>query len=306
MRRVLALLAAAAMVAGSVAIRSRIEEDGEGATALRVVCAAELGPVCDRVRGAADLTVEAAPVTADRLATADDPAIDGWLVPAPWPEIVDIRRRQRSLLPLFTDAGPPLARSRLVLVVRRDLLARCGAAAEWKCLGEQAATGQARPSHANVRTNGLGVLLIGQATAAFFGRDDLSTIDLDDPGFARWFRALELAAPPSLSGGSPLDEMLGTNFASYNAVGTVEAEAEAVLAASAIRDRAELLYPAPMATADVVLAGVGDGARRLRDPARRALGEAGWRTDGAGLPATNGLPSPGFLDALRSRALELR
>jgi hypothetical protein len=305
MRRVLALLAAAAMVAGSVAIRSRLDDD-EATASLRIVCAVELGVVCDRLRGSAGVTVEPAPATADRLAIAEDPAIDGWLAPAPWPEIVDIRRRQRALLPLFPDTGPVLGRSRLVLVVQRGLLARCAGATEWKCLGEQAAAGQARPSHASLRTSGLGLLVVGQATAAFFGRGDLSTLDLDDPEFARWLRALELAAPPSLSGASPLDEMLGTNFAAYNAVGTVEAEAGPVVTASAIQERVELLYPAPMATADVVLAGVGDGARRLRDPARRALAEAGWRTDGAGLPPTNGLPSPGFLDALRSRALELR
>ena len=42
-----------------------------------------------------------------------------------------------------------------------------------------------------------------------FGRvDDLSTIDLDDPAFTRWVRALEQAAPPTVSGGNlnfPID-----------------------------------------------------------------------------------------------------
>jgi len=112
--------------------------------------------------------------------------------------------------------------------------------------------------------------------------------------------------------------MLGTTFAAYDAVGTTEAEAAPVLAASAVRDRVVLLYPLPMATADVVLAGGGgDTAKRLRDLAgvddiRRAFTTAGWRVDGSSrpgeppLPPTNGLPSPGFLDALRSRAEEVR
>lgn len=308
MRRVLALLAAGAMVAGSIAIRSRIDGNEEGATgSLRIVCAAELGSVCDRVRAT---TVEPAPVTADRLAAADAPAIDGWLVPAPWPEIVDIRRRVRALPALFTAGGPPIARSPLVLVVRRtlaDALAPgCGGTVGWKCLGDAAAAGRAKPGHADPGADAVGLLLIGQAAAAFFNRPDLSTFDLDDPGFAGWFRALERATPRTLSGGSPLGEMLGTNFAAYDAVGTIEAEAAPVLDQSAVRDRVVLLYPAPMATADVVLAGVTDAGRRLRDPARRALAGEGWKTDGAGLPATNGLPSPGFLDALRSRAQEIR
>ena len=51
MRRVLALVAAAAMVAGSIAVRSRLDEREEDRTnPLRVVCAAELGPVCEALR----------------------------------------------------------------------------------------------------------------------------------------------------------------------------------------------------------------------------------------------------------------
>ena len=316
MRRVLALLAAAAMVAGSIAIRSRIDrDDEERAGSLPIVCAAELGAVCDRLRQTTATTVEPATTTADRLGGAEDPGIDGWLVPAPWPQIVDVRRRQRALLPLFTDVSAPLARSPLVLVVRRtvnDALAPgCGGTVGWKCLGDAAAAGRAKPGHPDPDTDAVGALLIGQAAAAYFDRVDLSTFDLDDPEFARWFRALERATPRTFSGGSPLGDMLGTNFAVYDAVGTIEAEAAPVLAESAVRDRVVLLYPAPMATADVVLAGT-DRTRRLRDPLRRALADAGWRVEGVtrtttpALPAANGLPSPGFLDTLRSRAQEVR
>jgi hypothetical protein len=312
---VLALVAAAAMVAGSIAIRSRIDRDEEDrANPLRVVCAAELGPVCDALRRTdAKVTVEGASTTADRLgrASEDDAGVDGWLVPAPWPQIVDGRRRQASLLPLFTDVGDPLARSPLVLVVDKRLAdsigPRCAGTVGWKCLGEQALpVGPAKPRHPEP-SNALGALILGQATAAYFGRvADLSTFDLDDPGFARWFQSLERAAPPIASGGSPLEEMLGTTFATYNAVGTIEAEAVPVLAASALRDRVTVLYPAPMATADVVLAGAV-GRLRGNDVIRKALKDAGWRVDsvpplGASpLPPTNGLPSPGFLDALRAR-----
>jgi hypothetical protein len=47
------------------------------------------------------------------------------------------------------------------------------------------------------------------------------------------------------------------------------------------------------------------------DATRKALGDAGWRVEGRTgpaepLPPTNGLPSPGFLDALRTRAEEVR
>ncbi len=310
------------MIATSVAVRDRLDRRAGGSTdTLRVVCAAELGPVCDALRRTtATVTVEPAPVTADRLASADDPGIDGWLAPAPWPQIVDGRRRGSA--PLFVDIGAPLARSPLVLVVSRavaDALGpRCGGAVGWKCLGDAAISGSAKPSHDDPAADAIGTLVVGQATAAFFGRsDDLSTLDLTDPGFARWLEGLERAAPAPASGASPLNDMLGTNFSASNAVGTTEAEAS-IVTAPAVRDRVVLLYPSPMATADVVLASAGRGtARRLREVAggsavRDALAGAGWRVgDGtrAGappLPPTSGLPSPGFLDALRSRAVEVR
>ena len=327
MRRVLALLAAAGMVAGSIAVRDRLDRREEDRTnPVRVVCAAELGPVCDTLRQtSAQVTVEAAGTTADRLgrSSAEDPGLDGWLAPAPWPQIVDGRRRLAALLPLFPDVGPPLARSPLVLVVRRTLAdslgRRCGGAVGWKCLGEAAAAGQAKPGHPDPGTDAVGTPVVAQAAAAWFGRvEDLSAFDLDDAEFARWFRALERATPPVISGGSPLGEMLGTNFAVYDAVGTTEAEAAPILAASAVRDRAVLLYPAPMATVDVVLAsGGGNTGRRVRDvaagdPVRRALAASAWRIEGSTaprtppLPPTNGLPSPGLIDNLRSRAEEVR
>lgn len=314
MRRLLAVVAAAAMVAGSLAIRSRLDRREEDRTnPLRVVCATELGTVCDALRRtSAQVTVEPAPRTADRLGREENPEVDGWLVPAPWPQIVDGRRRPRGLLPLFADVTAPLARSPLVLVMSRTVADRC--ASGWKCLGEAATRNQAKPGHPDPGDNGLGALIVGQAAAAYFNRTDLSTFDLDDDAFAAWFRALERATPPTISGGSPLEEMLGTNFAAYDAVGTLEADAAPILATSAIRDRVVLLYPEPMATVDVVLAGSGSRLREVAggDTVRRALADAGWRM-GAGatqsgppLPAGNGLPSPGFIDALRSQAEEVR
>jgi hypothetical protein len=329
MRRVLALVAAAAMVAGSLAIRSRLDGDAQdAANPLRVVCAAELGPVCDAVRRtSATVTIEPAATTAERLGRsgADDPGVDGWLVPAPWPQIVDGRRSQGGQNPLFGDVGAPLARSRLALVLSRALVdrlsPRCGPAIGWKCLGEAAAANppQAKPGHPDPTSDAFGALVVGQAAAAYFGRaDDLSTFDLDNPDFDRWFRALERAAPAPVSGASRLNEMLGTNFAAYDAVGTIEAEALPILNAAAASNRVMVLYPSPMATADVVLASSGGAtSRRVRevaggDAVRRALATAGWKAEGINprddlpLPPTNGLPSPGFLDALRSRSEEVR
>ena len=340
MRRVLAVVAAAAMIAGSLAIRSARDGDGsDSARVLRLTCATELDAACRRMSEDDDrvqLTVEPAGVTADRLAALDGaPGLDGWLVTAPWPEIVDGQRGARALPPLFSAERPTVARSPLVFVVWKDrfaaLGARCPAPASpgWRCLGEAAGTpggwaaaggraewGPVKPGHGPPDTDGVGLLVLGQAVAAFFGRSDLSSADLDDDGFSRWFAALERAVPPTA--GSPLESMLVVGPAAFDAAGTTEAEAVPLVSRSARRDALTLLYPSPMATADVVLATVGGGGETssLRelvrgDGGRAALGDTGWRVgsghrpDLPALPATSGLPSPGFLDALRGRWREV-
>ena len=344
MRRVLAVVAAAAMVAGSLALRSRLDrQETERSQVLRLTCSAELEAACRQLEETGDsrlqVLVEAAGSTADRLVAADaDPGLDGWLVSAPWPEMVDLRRQARARRPLFGDDRPALARSPLVLVVANDraaaLAPHCeGGTVGWRCLGEAAATdrgwaavggrpewGPVKPGHASPATDGVGALVLGQAVAAWFGRADLSTVDLEDDGFQRWFTALERAVPPSAS--SPLTTLLVAGPAAFDAVGTTEAEAGPLLARSARRGSLTLLYPSPMATADVVLAAPsGDGppaavARAVRgDAGKDALAAAGWRVDGEeraqGVPDSpalapdDGLPPPGLLEALRVRWREV-
>jgi hypothetical protein len=281
------------------------------------------------------LTVEPAGATADRLVGEDaDPGVDGWLVTAPWPELVDLERRARALPALFTGDRPVLARSPLTLAVWKDRAAALGsrcpppAGVGWKCLGDAAGTtgwaavggrpewGPVKPGHAQPASDDVGLLVLGQAVADWFGRVDVSAADLDDDGFQRWFSGLERAVPSS--SGSPLETMLVTGPAAFDAAGTTEAEAAPLLARSARRSSLVLLYPSPMATADVVLAAPGGGGASASLRAvvgggggRRALAAAGWRVPGQAradgvpdtpaLPATSGLPSPGLLDALRAR-----
>ena len=229
-----------------------------------------------------------------------------------------------------------MARSPLVLVAAKDRAAalgpRCpGGTVGWKCLGEAATTdggwaavagrldwGPVKPGYASPRSDGVGALVLGQAVASWFGRTDLSTTDLDDDGFRRWFAGLARAVPPEAS----LTTLLVRGPGAVDVVGTTEAEAGPLLAASARRDSLTLLYPSPMATADLVIATPGTGgpseslASAVRsDAGAEAIAAAGWRVDGQKraegvpdgppLPATDGLPSPGLLDALRVRWAEV-
>lgn len=308
MKRVLAVVVAAGLVVGAAAIRSNRDGDGQTTSArLRLVCARDLADECAGVTtGAMDVTTEDAATTAARLATADDPAIDGWLVTAPWPAIVDAARRAVGRRVLFEGARRSVvARPRLALVVRRDRAAvlekRPGCApVSWVCLGRAAQVpggwpalggrpewGPVKVGHAAADT-ATGLAVLGQAVTQFFGRVDLSSVDLDDDVFQSWFAALEQAVPRA--GAAPPAEAIVTAPGSYDAAGGTETDAAPVAANPAV----SVLYPAPVVTVDVVVAGVNGaaGARRLTDVAKPK----------APLPPAQGaLPSPGFLDALRDR-----
>jgi hypothetical protein len=338
--RLLALLAAVAMVVGAVAVRNRIDDKEERQeTTLRLVCATELRAVCDDLAADDDhsvvATVEPAATTAGRL-TALEPGrragLDGWLVPYPWPEIMS-EARERAGSDALLVPGPVLARSPVVLAVWPDraaaLAARCeGGAPGWKCLGEAAgqrwdaiggdpAWGPVKPGHLPPST-ATGLSVLGAATAAWFGRTDLSSADLDDDAFRGWLSRLERAVPASPA--PTVETMLVRGPATFDAVGTLEAEAGPVLARSARPSKPDLLYPAPVATADVVLATpAGRAADLLAElvegsAGRRSLARAGWRVEGQpradgipaepALPPSKGLPPPGLLSALRRAAEE--
>ncbi|HVE46623.1 MAG TPA: hypothetical protein VNA57_07750 [Acidimicrobiales bacterium] len=339
--RLLAFVAAIAMVFGAVALRDRLDQDREkAATVLRLVCATELGPACqamanDDDAGRLEVTVEPAGVTTDRL-SGDDGAkaaleLDGWLVTAPWPALVaEASRRASRASPV--KAGPVLARSPVVLAVwpeRANVLAKhCRVpAVSWRCLGDnagrkwdelggQATWGPVKPGHREV-SSATGVVVVAAATAAFF-QEAGGAIDLRDDGYLNWLTRLERSMPPSPS---PLEDMLLRGPGAYDAVGATEAEAGPLLAGSA-RAKPQLIYPAPVATADVVLGTVpGRRAALLAEvvggtAGAKALAASGWRVRGQpaargvpsnpALPESSGLPDPGVLEALRTVVRETR
>lgn len=332
--RVFAVIAAVAMVAGAIFVRSRIDSHTErSSTTLRLVCATEFGAVCDALVATGGnqvvATVEPAATTADRLRAlgpADRSPLDGWLVSAPWPRIVADAQSRAGRAETLT-AGRVLARSPVVLAVRADrqaaLTAQCKVEPGWKCLGDVAGQpwtslpggkgewGTVKPGHPNL-TGVAGLAVLGAASVGYFdGRVDLSATDLADDGFLSWLNHLEQAVPNRPE--SPLQTML-QRPSSFDVVGALEAEAGPLLA-TARTPKPVLLYPSPVATADVVLATTQSrAARRLGDlvsgkSGRRALATSGWRVEGepfapglatgVKLPATANLPEPGVLEALR-------
>jgi hypothetical protein len=337
--RLLAVVIAVAMIIGAFAIRDLVLDDdddgragnGGGSNGLRVACIDELADVCADLD--ADVTVEAAGVTAADLIDPAEPAeVDAWITVAPWAQIVRDRRTEAGDEPLLDPDVGPLARTPIVFVARReraDVLARaCGGQVSWTCLGERAGTpwadfggdetwGGVRPAHAEAENSAVGLLAVGQAVGHFVATDQIppdrvTPADWEaNDAFPGWFQRLERAIPDAAfaPGRDPFDQWLQTRGTAYDVVATTEANARPALAEAApeVRDAAAVLYPAPVASADIVLAPVAGGrnASGLEDPLRDALAEHGYRVDGdppAGAPAledTDGLPSPGALYALR-------
>jgi hypothetical protein len=347
-RRAAALLAAIVMIAAAIAVRSLVLNDDDDAGAsgsnktMRLTCVTELAAPCEEIARNSDgdvkVTVEAAGATAKRLVEATDAAtlgIDGWLTIAPWPEIVAQRRVRTNVDPILGPTSSRLARSPLVLAARKDRLAAldgaCAAGVNWKCLGNYADTPFAdingderwatvKPAHAEPLQSATGLLVLGQAVAQFLAPkvpiDQISNSNFDDK-FARWFQQLETSIPPDAigEGADPVARWVVRRGINYAAVGGLEAQiGPALNGARALKDNATVIYPAPMASADVVFSPIvgkgNDGVKSVSSPyAHAAFARAGWRVDGQprlpgvgsnALPPKNGLPSAGLLDYLQT------
>ena len=355
MKRLLAVLAAAVMITGAFWVRDRIDghsgsgsgsgsQPDDSAAGATLVCATELSPTCKALQTEhPEITVriEDAQTTVDQLtsatfdAAASGRAIDAWLVPQPWPQMVAEQRQRAGLgAPALADPSPTLARSPLVIAIwndRRDVLAtRCdGGVIDWRCIGTVAGTpwgstgapatwGSVKPGQPAPDTTAAGLLSLGEATAGWFGSSDFASNDFTDPAFRAWFTRLEQAVPSyPASPRTPLDDMLFTGPASFDLAGSTEAAAGPAISSSRDSGRLTILYPSPLTTADVVLAPVAGspaGGRLMKlmqsDDAAAALAAAGWRVPGqppaAGIPdqpelsTDSNVPKAGVLQALRS------
>jgi hypothetical protein len=339
-RRLGALAVAVVMVVAAVVIRAHIDDNsgsgsgssGSGAGPVSLTCASELEPACTailRADGDVRVIIEPAGVTASRLEAADAvTGIDGWLVEAPWPQIVDQARARNGLPGLFEADPPVLARSPLVMAMWNDrldaIIGSCtDGALTWKCVGDVAGKqwstiggeeswNEVKPGFADPRTDGVGALVLAQAAVSFFGTTDLSSDQFNDDDSQRWIHQMATAVPQNPT----FADMLTFGPSAVDVVGTTEAEAGPGLESSRDKGNITITYPAPVATADVVLAQVArasGGGRLARivggETGLDALAAAAWRVPNhptpAGvnteveLPADSGLPSPGAIDALR-------
>jgi hypothetical protein len=298
--RVLAVLAAVGMIAGAYVYRYGLPGDGaatddqRGQDAGGIVCASELGTVCDAVAGA---TVEPAATTADRLiaaASARAAGVGAWVVAAPWPQMVDEARALGSRAPVFAGEPDALASTSLVAVARRGQLPAACTPPSWRCLGD-AAQDPAFRIAADGRATTFGLFARAAALGGFFGNADYATNDLDEQPDARtWLDNLErrLDAAPGF-GARSLD-----SFVLQQGSASVYLTSGAAAARLTGNAQFEVVVPQEPVTVVSVIATPVDGAADLdRDDVRDALEAAGWSRV-SGNATTTGLPSPGVLLAL--------
>jgi hypothetical protein len=222
-----------------------------------------------------------------------------------------------------------LARSPATIVAQSDRAAALGAACQgpvtWACIGRfagrpwteaggQQTWGTVKPGLA-APVQGAGLVALAQAVASRLGTPDWASNDVDDPAVAAWFDQLVGEAKRvRVAGQTPLARFLVVP-ASFGAVGALESEAGPSVDEAANRKNLRVIYPEPVATADVLLTPAAGGtAAAVLDRIDRAqlldaLAATGWRVPGrddvAGvgggpdLPATAGLPSAGALQFLR-------
>lgn len=297
--RLLALVAAVGMVVLAANMRARID-DGDSDRPL-VVCAVEAAAACDALGDRARVQVEVAADTADRLiATRGRPPLDGWIVPAPWPDFVRAARTRAGAAPILGAADRVLARSPVAIGVWPDRVAvlekACGAvnwaclvraarAPGWTSLGGDAAWGAPKIVLGDPRRDGVGPAVLGSAAAELAPDEPLGSDDLRGA-----FGSLARARPQPLPS---VDTVLAGGPSLADVYVTVEALTRTR------PDRLRLIYPSPVATADTVLTtATQEVPPAVAERAGLALVRKGWRA--AASPGATVRPEAAVLEGLRA------
>ncbi len=346
MRRALAIIAAVLMIGLALLVRSRLDTNKTEAAAPQgtLVCATEVRAVCEQLAStnpSVRVRVEDAGVTLDALtrkdATAAGSKIDAWLVPQPFPAMVDEARKAAALEAVLDQPSAVLARTPVTFTIWNDrdaaLASFCPQGkVDWVCIGSvagqpwsaaggQGTWGTVKAGLPTPDTSATGLLALAQASEQKLGRPDYASNDFDQ-SFQDWLTALKRSGATT-STQTPLEQMLSTGPSTYAVAGSIEAIAgPSVQAAARYKDKLTNHEPEPVATADLVAVPVrgSETAGRLLElleanDTGALLAQNGWRVSdqspapGVGnntLPTTNGLPKAGVMLALRDAWKEVK
>ena len=308
--RLLAILAALALVIGAFVLRGALAGDDDaggeetaatgdgpspGGGSYRVACDEDLGDAaCEAIGDLAGVrSVEILAATEAVAAMAgDDVPYDAWVTLDPWPAILDVERSEATEEPIVSGEPVPVASSGVALLTYETRGIECPDPATWGCLVEQAPTvGIGVPA----LDTAAGTLILGHAADGLIDRSDFGYADIVDTDVAGQLQDLLDSGVPRPTAAQARTSLQPGN---YRAVVTVAGLARR-LAASPQGKRSGAVVTAldPAATIGVVLAPIGRNGEaaveRLKggvtgQTVSRALDEAGWTGKAkasAGLPA---------------------
>lgn len=314
--RLLAALAALALVVGAFAVRGLLAgDDGDDAGPddrdggspggdLRVLCDADLGEATCAAVGQLDGVEVSRPTPARDalvLLSEPEPDYDAWLTVDPWPGVLEAARQAAGQAPVTGEAVPVASGTLAVLLDPTSDLA-CADPADWACLtqGVRPPVGLPDPDTA------VGAVVLGHAAVGLVGGTDFGIGAVrDDPAVGDVLLDTVGAVPAAQRRATAAQVPALSQPGNLSAAVTLDGLAEATAASNQGRQRGlATLALAPEATVGVVLAPIGDrgadaldtlGDALLDETVREALAGAGW--DG-GAATTTGLPDPDVLYAL--------
>jgi len=295
MKRLLAVLAAAAMIVGALWYRGVFDSDGtdpetsgRSDAPIRVLCATEAKVACEsafRSRSDVELIgIEDPGTTADGLASAEgDERWDIWIVSEPWPQIAMVRAEISSNA-IAVSPSTPLASVTLRVAVATGSPA---AACEPGDAGCALTTG--RPAGMPPAATTGGAFGAAAIAAHVLGRSDFATNDLDDGTVQQ---ALEGIAQSAAQQREPVARLLAQR-GSFDAAVDLGATVP-----DAQKTRATASDVEPQLVARLVAVAQTNEAPELpaADGFRTALKRSGWSI--AGKPPISGLPNPAVVDAV--------
>jgi hypothetical protein len=238
--RVLAIIAAVAMVTVAVIVRDSIDDDDGGGDdgrpdgELVIVCASDIAGVCPELGDSVEVRVEDPTVTAATIADgtiADD--VDGWITSTAWLEVVESRARGATgeahaiaRTPVVMATAPGRLEAIADLCEGQDVWACLGGAAgeDWADLGDgsnaqwrELKVGLTDPSSAT------GLPVLASAASGFFGTTEFAA---NDPRFGEFETWLANLARPSAEGDVDPARTLATRPGTYSAAGALAAIVE--------------------------------------------------------------------------------
>lgn len=311
--RLLAVLAAVALVFGAFALRGALGDDGspsDGSAGpgnprrdgqpFRVLCDDDLGVACDVLASETGDTVEV--VTAGEalaLLTGEEADYDAWLTLDPWPAMLAETGEAGRAVAVTEPAL--LASSPLAILVAPETTPCNSTPTSWGCLAEPAdpPVGLADPRTA------VGALTVAAAVAGLEGRTDVGTNTITDEVRSE---VADLLDDVGSASERAVAEQARDLFqpGNFSAVVTPRGRAEILARTSQGRQRGlATVVLEPIVTMGVVLVGIGpDG----RDALGALHGAATGQTVGQALTdegwtgpqrRSSGLPDPDVIFALQ-------